>query len=266
MINPKFSIITVVYNNFDGIEQTILSVTNQVFKEFEYIIIDGCSTDGTLELIEKHKKNIDKIITEPDMGIYDAMNKGINESKGEYILFMNSGDIFSSRNVLSDLAIHCTADIVYGNVLFVFDENSSVQVIPKGLSYLPHGMPFVHQAAFVKLKYARNNKFDQRYRLAADYDFFWRCYMIGLSFKYIDINVCNFKPGGVSDNNPSVILECSKIVKQHAPEQHRAWYFAMKYILCWFKYHFTRLIGLEKYSLLRKKKRNILDFVKTNHR
>ena len=99
----KYSIITINYNNKDGLEKTILSVINQTCQDFEYIIIDGGSTDGSVDVIKKYADRIDYWVSEPDKGIYNAMNKGIIKAKGEYLNFMNSGDCFYDNEVLSNV-------------------------------------------------------------------------------------------------------------------------------------------------------------------
>ena len=100
----KYSIITINYNNRDGLEMTINSVLEQTYKDFEYIIIDGGSTDGSLEVIKKHAAQIDYWVSEPDNGIYNAMNKGIRKATGDYLNFMNSGDTYHTSSVLGDIA------------------------------------------------------------------------------------------------------------------------------------------------------------------
>ncbi len=115
---PKFSIITVVYNDVENIEETIKSLLNQTYKNFEYIIIDGKSDDGTVEKIKKYEKEITYFVSEKDGGIYDAMNKGIKISSGEFLFFLNSNDFFYNKNVLKNIAEisekNKKEDIIYG--------------------------------------------------------------------------------------------------------------------------------------------------------
>src|ERR1700753_3551193 len=114
MFQPKLSVITVVYNDVKGIERTMLSVLNQTYPNIEYILIDGLSTDGTLDIIKKYQDRI-KLISEKDAGIYDAMNKGLAIATGDYVLFMNSGDELYSRETVANVFAAATdADIYYG--------------------------------------------------------------------------------------------------------------------------------------------------------
>lgn len=103
MESPKISVITICYNAVDVIEGTILSVINQTYKNIEYIVVDGGSTDGTIDIIKRYESRIDKWISEPDKGIYDAMNKGIRIATGEWLNFMNAGDVFTRNDLLSDV-------------------------------------------------------------------------------------------------------------------------------------------------------------------
>ena len=103
MNNPKISVVTVCYNAVDLIEETILSVINQTYRNVEYIIIDGASTDGTVDIINKYRDKIAYFVSEPDKGIYDAMNKGIKVATGEWLNFMNAGDVFSSNTIVSEV-------------------------------------------------------------------------------------------------------------------------------------------------------------------
>lgn len=120
---PKLSIITINYNNFEGLKKTIESVVNQTWQEFEYIIIDGGSNDGSAAYIESQSEHIDYWVSEPDQGVYYAMNKGIEVVRGEYLLFLNSGDILNNDNVLFALkkSLLLDRDIVYGD-LWIVDE------------------------------------------------------------------------------------------------------------------------------------------------
>lgn len=121
----KLSIITINYNNRDGLQHTIESVINQTSHEFEYIIIDGGSTDGSVDIIKQYTNQIDYWVSEPDRGIYHAMNKGIDIAKGEYCIFMNSGDLFHNTSSIKDSINHLDGtDIVNGNTFFPHGELS----------------------------------------------------------------------------------------------------------------------------------------------
>ena len=136
---PTISIITVAYNASNTIETTILSVVNQTYPNIEYIIIDGGSTDGTIDIIKKYESKITKWISEPDKGIYDAMNKGINLARGEWINFMNCGDSFYENNtlqVISDTIINSKdINVIYGNSIISLDRFKYI-VLPKELENL----------------------------------------------------------------------------------------------------------------------------------
>lgn len=187
----KISIITIVYNDCDNIEKTILSITNQInFETIEYIIIDGSSSDGTLEIINKYKNKIDKIISEKDNGIYDAMNKGIKIANCEWINFMNSGDSFYTNQIIHNflnIENKSNFDIFYGSVNCVSKKGSFIQN-PLQIEQIKNKLPFCHQSCFVKTKLLKKYKFDNNYKIASDYNFFYLMYK--LSFKFIEIDVC----------------------------------------------------------------------------
>ncbi|RZK61390.1 MAG: glycosyltransferase, partial [Pedobacter sp.] len=124
---PKLTVITIVYNNVRDIERTINSVLNQTYPKIEYIIIDGKSTDGTLDIIEKYRSKISKIVSEPDKGIYDAMNKGLALATGDYVLFMNSGDEIYDETTVEDIFESAPgADIYYGETEMYNDDWESL--------------------------------------------------------------------------------------------------------------------------------------------
>ena len=128
---PKISIITVNYNNLEGLQRTFNSVFNQTWKEFEYVVIDGGSTDGSKELIEKYNDKIDYWVSESDNGIYNAMNKGIKKAKGEYLLFLNSGDNLFNHTVLEENhSVIKEMDLIYFNLEFKRNNFSEVRTYP----------------------------------------------------------------------------------------------------------------------------------------
>lgn len=144
------SVVTVCYNAADTIEKTMLSVLNQTYHDIEYIIIDGGSTDGTVEIIRKYADRIAYWVSEPDKGIYDAMNKGIKVATGEWINFMNAGDEFVDANVLDKLFFAKTVanvDVIYGNTLMKYTEGISFTKV-KEIDYIQKGMPFLSSVIF----------------------------------------------------------------------------------------------------------------------
>lgn len=190
----KITVITVVYNDFKNIEKTILSVINQtIFKQIEYIVIDGGSNDGTIEVINKFVSEISNLICEKDNGVYDAMNKGIALSKGEWINFMNSGDSFYNNKVLEDILNTNLDDfqIVYGSTNCFTSKINRIQY-PYELIYIKNKMPFCHQSSFVRGEVLMNYKFDTNFKIASDYNLFFNLYKNGYNFKVLDYCISNY--------------------------------------------------------------------------
>ena len=197
------SIITVVKNDKNNIEKTILSVLNQKDVDLEYIVIDGGSTDGTLKIIEKYKDKIDVLISEKDNGIVDAFNKGIKIAKGDVVGVINSGDLLEP-DVLTTImqAFEKTrADIVYGDVLYW---EGAVQEYRYKANHtlLQEFMSINHPAVFVKKKiYEHYGLFDETFKVAMDYELMLRFFVNDVKFIYIDKVLSNMALGGVSDVN-----------------------------------------------------------------
>lgn len=144
----KISVVTVCYNAADTIEKTMLSVLNQTYHDIEYIIIDGGSTDGTVEIIRKYADRIAYWVSEPDKGIYDAMNKGIKVATGEWINFMNAGDSLFSRDTLQQfIESYPHMDVVYGYAMYM-TQGRSFRFKNSPMSEIEKKMPFCHQAVF----------------------------------------------------------------------------------------------------------------------
>lgn len=209
----KISIVTVSYNAADFIESTIKSVISQTYPNVEYIVIDGGSSDGTQEIIHKYADKISYWVSEPDKGIYDAMNKGIAAATGEYINFLNTGDIFTDDNVLERIANQLEGQtVVSGNWRRCYADGSFKLASPKNTDVLRVEMPICHQATFINLAYHKKHPFDTSYRFSADYDFFYKAWKNNERFHYIDDVVVDFlEAQGVStDNITSSVKEREK--------------------------------------------------------
>lgn len=189
---PIVTVITVVYNGETSIGDTIKSVTNQDYENLEYIIVDGGSTDKTIEIIKSFEDKIDLWISERDRGIYDAMNKGIALANGNWINFMNSGDRLAKENTLSQIFTqNHEADLLYGDALIEYDA-FSVPFPVHPLNTIWKNSPFCHQACFVKDAVMKAYKFDLQYKIGADHDLFYRAHQANLIFTYIPVLVCLF--------------------------------------------------------------------------
>lgn len=167
----KLSIITVNYNNCTGLEETIKSVISQKNQSFEYIIIDGDSNDGSKEVINQYRYSITYAISEPDSGIYNAMNKGVSKANGEYCLFLNSGDILANDNVVNKiLEYNLEADIVVGNTLF--NNSSDIWYAPEKVSMLTFMKGSLsHQSTLIKRVLLLENPYDEKLRIISDWKF-----------------------------------------------------------------------------------------------
>ena len=221
-----FSIITVVYNGEHLIEKTIKSVIGQTLTSVEYIIIDGESTDGTLHVINKYKDKITYIESSEDSGVYDAMNKALFHVKGEWVLFMNAGDIFFSlktlENVANSIGFDTSLNLVYGDVV-LGDKNGKV-VQAKDFNYIKFGMPFCHQSVFVRSNIFLKNNFNNYYKICADYDFFLRLYCEGIiNYKKLSFPIAVFDVNGISYRH-NVFNEYLKVVKIQYGFSAITWY------------------------------------------
>ncbi len=202
---PKISVITVVLNDKKHIESTIQSVIHQTFTDIEYIIIDGGSTDGTLDVIKKYEKQISQLISEPDKGLYDAMNKGLRLASGEYVLFLNSGDKIFDNQTLEKIFQLPQADIYYGDAQIV-DEQGNVKGLrrlrpPEKLSWkdLRKGMLVSHQAFIAKKSICP--EFDMKYKFSADYDWMIKVLKKASNIVNTKMIIVKYLDGGLTKKN-----------------------------------------------------------------
>lgn len=195
------SVVTVCFNAEKEIEKTVASVLSQNYDNYNYYIIDGNSTDKTLEIVETVSANYlfkPVIISEPDKGIYNAMNKATDLIDGEWIIFMNAGDQFYDDDVLRDFSLSDNkADFVYGDSCYI-NQGGSFMVKAGEIGQIRDKMPFCHQAIFNKTEVLRKLRFDESYRICADYDCYQRAFKEGVSFEHISVCVCRYEEGGAS--------------------------------------------------------------------
>lgn len=205
MNKPFLSIITINYNDLKGLEKTVSSVMEQTLADFEYLIIDGGSNDGSLELIEQHQEQLSYWVSERDSGVYNAMNKGIAAAKGTYLLFLNSGDILTSKTALEDFIGQpsFSGDIIYGDYKFEKGE----KVYPDELTpyyFMRTSLP--HQSTFFKRTvFDRMGNYNENYKIAADRAFYIKCFMNGqIRFQHITYALTKFDLSGMS-NDPGLL-------------------------------------------------------------
>jgi glycosyltransferase involved in cell wall biosynthesis len=283
---PKLSIITINLNNREGLERTIQSVISQTFTDFEYIIIDGGSTDGSVDIINQFADKITCWVSEPDKGIYNAMNKGILKAKGEYTYFLNSGDKFHSNFVLHDIFItNNNKPIITGNLIRLYHDSHTE--IDKGLAFerkrdnnLFTLYDFLygyinHQATFIKKNlFEIYGLYDEEYKIVSDWIFYIKVVSLsGITLDYIDYTICDFDMTGISSQNTDLLYEerekaLKKIIPLYIPDfilndynyfrsiQYRNIYLEEKFGKL-FHYSFTYFITRAINRIL-----NLLDFKK----
>lgn len=199
----KISVVTVCYNSVDTIEETMLSVLNQTYPDVEYIIIDGGSTDGSVDIIKKYADRLSYWVSEPDKGIYDAMNKGIAVATGDYINFMNSGDRFYNERVIDSIFSITKYDnegIIYGDAVYQY-HNHFVYRKPLDIAELPKHNCLFHQSMFTKTSLLKKTPYDISFKIAGDYNFSLLQYKNGIQFCYVPIPFAFFEgASGVSSN------------------------------------------------------------------
>ncbi|MBR1668766.1 MAG: glycosyltransferase [Bacteroidaceae bacterium] len=200
----KFSIITINYNNKEGLKRTIDSVVAQTFRDFEWLLIDGGSTDGSRELIEENKHHFSYWCSEKDNGVYNAQNKGIQRAKGEYVLLLNSGDCLAGSNVLAEV-IKCgvQSDFILGNMIvheggddYIWDiKEEALTARQFFYGTLPHPGTFIKRTMFEQF-----GLYDEEMKICSDWKFFVEAILIGqATLKKIPVTISVFEGGGISD-------------------------------------------------------------------
>ena len=203
----RISIITVNYNNRDGLKKTIESVVSQSFKDYEWIVIDGGSTDGSRELIRQYADYIHYWVSEPDSGVYNAMNKGIAQASGDYMSFLNSGDVYADEHVLQRVSDHAfSQDLVFGDWCLEYSDRQVYVKEPEALSL--HRLLYwsiCHQAMFIKSSLLKQKGYDESYRIIADWKRWLEAVGGGCSVLHIPELVCIFDCSGMSFNNGQML-------------------------------------------------------------
>lgn len=200
----RITIITVNYNNEVGLKRTVKSVVGQSYSNKEFIVVDGFSNDGSVNVIHKFEGCISKWISEPDTGIYNAMNKGILMATGDYCIFMNSGDAFYSSRVLQEVEPHLKSgkDIYNGNAIYVKDGKviEWYRKCHKDVSTLHfYKSSICHQATFIKTSLLRTFMYDESFRMVSDWKFWLESICIhNATYEAINIDICCFDTGGVT--------------------------------------------------------------------
>lgn len=223
--SPFLSIITVNYNSGSVLESTIQSVLGQSSSHFEYIIVDGDSTDNSKQIIDKYRKHIDQYISEKDDGLYDAMNKGMKLATGKYLWFLNAGDQIASDDVVEKLEdIHQDADILYSDTMVIGQDGTNMGLLsslthnnsPRQLSWksMQRGMVVCHQSFLVKKDIAP--PYQTSYRLSADIDWVIRCLKASEKNLHVGFIISKFLSGGLSKQNLKASMkERYTILRKH---------------------------------------------------
>ncbi|MBE5321998.1 glycosyltransferase [Pedobacter sp. MR2016-19] len=225
---PLITIITVCYNAVQTLEQTILNIISQDCKDYEYIVVDGGSSDGTLEIIKKYSNKITQWVSEPDKGIYDAMNKGAAIARGKWLCFMNSGDTFYNTNTLVELfskaeVFNKNCTVIYGNTNKLYANYSKV-VKPAEIGQIAFHLPFCHQSSLVLTEEFKKYYFNLQYKIVADDHLFYSMYKDGHSFCYIDQVISNYEAmEGVSSRKFKKALWENYQIR--GGQSKRYWYF-----------------------------------------
>lgn len=222
----KISIITVNFNNQAGLLATIKSVSAQTSKNFEYIIVDGGSGDADQKILNENKADIDILISEPDSGIYNAMNKGIKIAKGEYLLFLNSGDVLHNASVIERVsnAVSESIDLYYGDIIYKMTNQPDKTVyFPKNLNFnYFYKYNISHQASFIKRDLFYNIGFyNESKKIVSDWEFFMvALFKHQINYLHLNFIICDYDGNGLSsnlENHPEMFDERESTIKTYFP-------------------------------------------------
>jgi glycosyltransferase involved in cell wall biosynthesis len=255
---PKLTIITASYNGAKSLERSILSVLNQNYPCLEYVIIDGGSTDGSVDIIKKYEKYLSYWVSEPDNGIADAWNKGIKKSTGEIIGMVNSDDWYESRSFKRAATIfqqEPSVEVIHGNVRYWNgDKNLWIRKPHLEQKFFWRFMPYLFPSCFIKRSlYEKYGLFDTSYKMTMDYELMLKFYIKGANFFYVDEIIANFQLGGLSDVKcVAGLIENKNIVIRHGYSKIKAyhnlyWFILRRYLKLFLeKVHFGFIIKMAR--------------------
>lgn len=209
----KVSIITVNYNNGNLLENTIQSVVcniTNLHEEVEYIVIDGGSTDSSVLIIKKHEQYINSWISEKDGGIYNAMNKGVSIARGDYVLFLNSGDTFYENNILEKILPCLDADFVCGNACLRYADGTGMWIAPQTVNshFFIQRFSLCHQSLFIRTSLLKARPYDESLKIVADYEeIFYEIVVNHRTYEKLNFIVCYYGCDGVSSNHEKADAE-----------------------------------------------------------
>lgn len=236
---PLFSVITVTYNAAKVVEVTLRSVLSQTYPHVEYIIVDGASTDGTPAILEKYRSRLQRIISEPDRGLYDAMNKGIAAATGDYVCFLNAGDCFHHASTLQEVAESFRGkelpDVIYGETAIVNARREFLRMrrlsTPEVLHWksFKQGMLVCHQAFFAKRALASTEPYDLKYRYSADFDWCIRIMKRAHTLHNTHLTLADYlEEGMTTQNHKASLMERFRIMAKHygwvSTVTHHVWF------------------------------------------
>lgn len=227
----KLSIITINFNNRDGLQKTIDSIVSQTIKDFEWIVIDGGSTDGSLELIEQNADHFVYWVSEPDKGVYNAMNKGMAQAKGDYLLFMNSGDWFYNETSLERCFAHeFNADVMYGDCLFHYSDHDAKWHNPSPMTFeFLYRSCLSHSSSFIRREVLVKDGYNEDMRIASDYEFWLKLAFRDGSFCHVDELVSVYDTSGISSTNHELRnAERARLHAKYIPQMVQADYVRLK--------------------------------------
>ena len=224
----KISVITVTLNALPALRKTINSVIRQNYADFEYIVVDGDSMDGTKDFLAQGSRGISLWISEPDKGIYEAMNKGVRLAQGDFCIFMNAGDLFVNDGVLAHVDRFLSgSDIVLGNEIIIDDDDAIIGFTPSRNAYtLKHLLTSStsHQATFIRRSLLVRHPYDESLRLVSDWKFILeRIIKRDAQLKTINVDVCFFRAGGATFKNLQTGTEERRKTLETYPEYYSIW-------------------------------------------
>ena len=250
----RLSIITICYNNSEGLERTIRSIESQTCKDFEYIVVDGASQDQSVEVIHAHESCISKWISEPDTGIYNAMNKGVKMASGEYCLFINSGDELYKPTTVEEIYRQSFDEDFVQGVIYRFNKKDIFLFPPQeiSLAFYIYGNNNYHQASLIKRKMLLERPYDEKYRIASDLKFNVESLIIhNCSYGTLDVVISKYEIGGISETPHRI--ESPEIYKELFPQRILNDYKRMKFCFRFpIKYIFPFLEKVGNLSILKK--------------